>query len=551
MPGRLDALVSSLVRVEKGGGRAILNDVIFNFQEVSLYNLIGVLRYIRERKCFSSTKHVWSLCLAEARRRLHEMGPNEFTDIICFTGAARGLGSEFFLPRFPKMMKDLSGDQLALVAWAARRGGHSQVVGSIMSYIESDAKIIASMKLKSKALLLNAAELHSDRLVELLDLSTDIKRTNSLQALAVVLHAISPVRSGLVHNLFFVDIVPRLNYLLRLEKRISIQSLLSIAHSFSVLNFKSQPLVVDVYRHLYSRSNQLSNDQSAFALYLFSTASGIRDAAIAESLVCQVTNPAKLSNNNLINLFTVLGDIANSEDLLEVVVREIQTRQMTLKPAQLVSASAVLSDAVEVRMHELNLSDLTRLFTSGNAGDEELKWKLQREFVGRIKKGGGSANWSLWNADDLISIAAEIRRLGPWKIKSNFRVRFNGIFILAIKNRLIPTSTVLKNLSLIDDIGTWHCLPHQTQLALWSKASDVQKTHVRPPLDPHRNDPIEVRRRRINSKKLLVRVGHADVIKPIDSSGKPEPPTIDEEALELRSFESSPNSDFIHKLRNS
>jgi hypothetical protein len=358
--------------------------------------------------------------------------------------------------------------------------------------------------------------------------------------------------------------VPRINHLLRQTSRSQpgIETLLTIAHGFARIGFKSQPVVVDLYRLLYAKCDSMTHSQAAFSFYLFTTESGVRDVTVAEAFRSSIRDISGLSNNNLVNLLVGVDRSQSADtDFNEKVLDEVYSRKEVLKPGQLVMAIGAsqslegrslpcpLTEMVSKRLKEFSFSEITCLFGIETT-DTEFKWVVQRELTERVR-GRPSEGW---HPEDLMKIAVEIRKLGPYKVKANLRVRFNQLLVISIKNRKIPTTVVLNNLRLIDDIGTWHCLPMRTQIALWSKASDVQKIDARAPLDPERNDPPEVRRRRIDTSKLLIDLSRKDQseekMKVVDP--KKFRDHVDEESLELEaavSQDQSPAKKFIDMLR--
>jgi hypothetical protein len=234
------------------------------------------------------------------------------------------------------------------------------------------------------------------------------------------------------------------------------------------------------------------------------------------------------------------------DSILSEIAAIVEQRQNILKPGQLVIAAefANIESAVVARFGEFSFADLIRYIP---VASEEGKWTVQRQLIERMKKKENVLG------SDLILLASEVRRLGP-RVLPNFRVRFNKLLVRAIEQRRVPTSLLLSNLKLVDDLGSWHCMSYATQVALWRKASELQRIDVREPLDSRANDPAEVRRRRIDSKQLIVRLNELscdDEAAAAKTALKKEERAAREEQVELEEVTEgiTPTQKFINTVR--
>lgn len=539
------------------------------------------------RKTVADLMSMGELCVFEARRQSGQLSGSDITDLLCFQAScSRGKTiPKEILSRVPIVLPDLTPRQLSLCVWALARIDPKtcadSIVESVLSLIDANPEKAIAMSSRDRALLMDAGArcvVHSSNPKQLLGTLTEFfvnpVSPSSFQECAMMLHSLARVRDyskklGMDCSLMqgaASSIIPRISSLIR-EKTVTNESLLTTAWAMALLGIKAQPVLVDLYRSLYARMDSLTSNQKSFALYLLTTSSGIRDSSIADAMLNTI-NIQELTNNNLVNTLVSIdrsaGRVAHA--ITEAVLDEVYRRHNTLKPDQLVTAASVagkldqrlistglnqLMSTIGTKMStEFSFSDVAKLFQIESL-DTEFRYSVQRALTERLR-GKRPVDFS---PNDLLMIAHEIRKLGPYKVRTNFRVRFNRLLTLAIKNRMINTPSVLTNLRLIDDIGAWHCLPIDVQLTLWDKATDLQKIDVRPPLDPHRNDPPEVRRRRIDTSKLLVRVRSDEEERDAELTSNPSEEDnrkTDLEALELEAVTSgAPSKQFIDLVRKS
>jgi hypothetical protein len=518
----LDRVVGRLVRGQDSGN--LMTTILNRFDDVSVRNIVGTLRYMRSGGLGrNQTLELRDLCWVEVKRQLHSITPNQVTDILCFH-ASMGLREDVsvLFPRLVSNLPELTGRQMGLVCWSLSRLNPSFLTGSLLTLIFSNPERVLACSPRDRAVMLDAISRsirHCDSPAQFLtDVVTflpnlEVKKFDSFHSAAIFFHSLARIsdygrKLGVNTSLadgMASDLIPPISDMLRRSAKpeSSVQSLLTIAWSFALLKVKSQPVVVDLYRRLYSRIPDLNSNQRSFTLFLLCTASGVKDPSVAEALIRSINVP-ELSNNNLVNTLIVMK--ADGENILD----EVYKRREVLRPDQLVTAmslagtcdgriesegyKALMNTCVE-SMSNFSVSVLVKALT---IPDVELCYKVQRELLKRMKDD--------FSQHDMLLMASEIRRLGPHRVLTNLRVKFNRLLTLAIKNRRIDTPHVLKNLTLIDDLGTWHCLPIDVQLRLWNKATEMQKINVRPPLDPLRNDSKETRRRRIQTNQILVDV---------------------------------------------
>lgn len=596
----LDHVLGSLIRspYSEELTKSTVSEILARFSEMSLRNTIGFMRFIREQSSrihsikikgtVSEIMSICELCLFEARRQSGQLSGSDITNVLCFQATCSREKNIFpeILNRVSLVIPDLPPRQVSLCVWAISRIDPrtcaDSIIDSVIGVLGTNPEKLLAMSSRDRALLMDAGSrcvVHSRNpkqlLVTLTDFFSSPVSPSSFQECAMMLNSIARVRDyskklGMDYSLMqgaALSIIPRISSLFRDKTTVSSESLLTTAWAMALLGVKAQPVLVDLYRCLYARIDSLTSNQKSFAMFLLTTASGIRDSSIADALLNTI-NLRELTNNNLVNTLVSIdrsaGRVAHA--ITETVLDEVYERHNILKPFQLVTAAS-LSSKLDQRLNsngfsqlmstigakmssEFSFSDISKLFQIESL-DTEFRYRVQRVLTEKIR-GKQPVDFS---PNDLLMIAHEIRRLGPYKVRANFRVRFNRLLTLAIKNRMISTPAVLTNLRLIDDIGTWHCLPIHVQLTLWDKATDLQKIDVRPPLDPHRNDPPEVRRRRIDTSKLLIRVQNNAA--PIESeqedySSEGELKNTSMEALELEAVSlDSPSKQFIDLVRKS
>ena len=557
----LDRLVGRLVRGQDSGN--LMTMILNRFDDVSVRNIVGILRYMRSGGLDRNQMlELRDLCWVEIKRQLHSIHPNQVTDILCFH-ASMGLKNDVsaLLPRLTSNIAELTGRQLGLVCWSLARLNPSFLTGSFLSEIFSNPERLLACSPRDRAIMLDAisrsvrycdtpAQFLTDVVAFLPNM--EVKKFDSFHSASIFFHSLARIsdygrKLGVNASLadgMVTDLIPLMSDMLRrsTQSESSVQSLLTVAWSFALLKVKSQPVVVDLYRRLYSRIPDMNSNQRSFTLFLLCTASGVKDPSIADSLIRSIDICA-LSNNNLVNMLIVMK--LDGEKILD----EIYKRRDVLRPDQLVTAmslactcdgriesdgyKALMSTCVE-SMSNFSVSNLVKALT---ISDIEFCYKVQRELLKRMKED--------FTQHDMLLMASEIRRLGPNRVLTNLRVKFNRLLTLAIKNRRIDTPHVLKNLSLIDDLGTWHCLPIDVQLRLWNKATEMQKVNVRPPLDPLRNDSKETRRRRIQTNQILVDVTRRESENSPQIVAKKD--TFSPEEIELG--EVSPAREFIDIVR--
>ena len=511
------------------------------------------------------------LVLVDLQRQLHQLSPTQITDILCFFGAFKFRNSLLLRPgafaaRFGASLSGLSMRQATLGLWSLTRSDPPQlsvIAPSILQHFQSDPAKLASMTARDQSLFLRSlvsaisfSESPKQFVESIFSLlpTLGIQCTKwSFQESAMLVLSLARLRDyskklGLdsaITDGIGNDSILRLHSLLRVSQP-STESLLTAAWGLALMRFRSQPVLVDLYRSLYSRVGEMSPNQAAFSAFLFATCSGLRDDVIADAFVAKVMGQCGcVSNNNLVNLGLAAKKM-RKDSILSEIAAIVEQRQNILKPGQLVIAAefANIESAVVARFGEFSFADLIRYIP---VASEEGKWTVQRQLIERMKKKENVLG------SDLILLASEVRRLGP-RVLPNFRVRFNKLLVRAIEQRRVPTSLLLSNLKLVDDLGSWHCMSYATQVALWRKASELQRIDVREPLDSRANDPAEVRRRRIDSKQLIVRLNELscdDEAAAAKTALKKEERAAREEQVELEEVTEgiTPTQKFINTVR--
>ena len=512
---------------------------VTRFSEFSLADSLWVLNSRRkweEEKKFIKVEKIntiTNLCLSDVQRQLHLVDPNHIVDILCLAARVRGLDPfviDSFISKFFAQQSLLNPRKLSLGLWAVSRIAPSRIVPFLDTLNGLSTEYLVRLTARDKALLTQSlvrsvscsgtprASLETvlsilERFEMNFTSSSIIEASSCLLSLAKLKEIAKKLNAEttLVNDLL-PSLLIRVSNLLRTNhcSDFSAESLLSIAWAFAILRYKSQPVLVDLYRNIYAKINSMRTDQRAFAFFLFASASGLNDETIRSAFVQSLTTQySNLSNHNLINFAVALGRLRiDNKEILE----HLFSRNLVLKPAQRLSCLAVAATRIgdsespafvdfknslmsESRIAEFTVSEIVKLMRI-DALTLDQKWNLQNVLLRRFKE------LLLCDPNDLLLLAEEIRKLGPQRVKVNLRMRFNKFFVKAIHQRVFPTPILLSNLKLVDDIGAWHCLPYSTQCTLWNKASELQKIDVRHPADPLRGK----RRRLIPSDKLLVHV---------------------------------------------
>ena len=559
----------------------IVGKILVKFDAVTLADCLMIVRTV---PVCPSTRDLMELCMAEIQRNMQLLTPRDVTDLLCFLKKTRYhteiMNTTQLVDRFVWDMWIYTPRQLTLAQWSVsgRPGGVSE---KVLSYLEQNPERLISFTNRDSVLLMSSLVADIPHCanprsfvgrVSAISSNSELNpKTFNFQECSMLLLALGRLRdyskklsidqSSRSVSLISDSIIPRINHLLRHPHRsfkFSNESLLTGAWAFGLLGFKSQQVLVDLYRTLYSRASTLSPNQLAFSYFLFATLSGVRDDQITVDYTSRLI--AVLPSVNNANLTNLLIAVRECRDVAfrDAVLDQVSVRRDSLTPDQLLTAATVSSqiddregnliiEKVESNLDIFSLPQLIRLFAI-DAPIGELKWQIQVKLSALLKSVGTG---HIVGSDALL-LAGEIRRLGPRGVKTSLRVRFNKVLVDAIENRRIPTGLLLPNLNLVDDIGTWHCLPIGTQQSLWTKASEAQRRDVREPLDHWDQQPLEVRRRRIDSSRLIVKVGE-----PVDGGERVESTTttkdsvkLADEKVEIEEYgESSPISKFIQLLR--
>lgn len=527
--------VSHLVLAMKKEPNLPCETLISRFPDFLLSDSICILKLNSRRTWEDEKKNtkintLADLCLFDVQRQLHLVSPNHLVDILCFCATAPLIDKKIvnlvlFVSKFLSDLHFLSPRKISLGLWAVTR---LELAPEIFNRLIDALKIIPVEKTvlftaRDKILMIQSLVKWIPRsrnpkqsLVEILNLVEKFEINEKVSSLAPIEASVCLLAFARLKEYgkqLHVDVsliaknVPELIEVIANQYRskstiISTESILTVAYAFSLLKFKSQPVLVDLYRCLYSRIDSMRIDQIAFAYFLFATSSGLKDASISSAFFTALQSEYMLlSNKNLLNLGKSIK-IENRMDFLEKILNELCKRDLK-SPNHRLNRLLIASWTDSSKFHNLLNSTLKEIneFSVSQivdlmlipAMEPETIWELQRTIIDRLKK-----RESL-DYEHLICLAREIRKLGPAGVKINLRMRFNKVFVRSIQERMIPTPVLLSNLKLVDDIGAWHCLPLATQTTLWGKAGETQKIDVRPPLNSSSHQ-------HVTSDKLLIPV---------------------------------------------
>lgn len=513
------------------------NQILTKFDSITLNDAVLVLKTARNAKQFRDLSQV---CLAEVERNIYRLELRQMIDVLCVLADARKL--DFAVPalvgRISQQIPKFTQRQLSLTVWALGRREPriaSEFVQEVLMHLDRHPEVLLGFSARDTALVLQglvrslkqAKDPKSVIKVGFAFLpkieQTVLKNKSSFQESAVSLLAITNMRDAgrkmsidsSICDSIILGLIPRISAHLRSGRSSpSVESMLTIAWAMGVNGFKSQPVLIDLYRALYSRSDRMNTNQAAFAYFLFTTLSGVRDMEIANELKSRfATDIASLSNENLTNAIIALKEGSQDNGFQDAVFNEAYSRATVLSQTQLVTVAKIgaelddrdnfktFLEVIESQVSNFSVNELIKLLASEIR--TELPWSVQRELAKRFRNLMILDNVS---SEDLLLVAGEVRKRGPFGVKTSLRLSFNKILVRAIEQRKIPTPALLTNLKLVDDIGAWHCLEIVTQTSLWSKATDNQKRDVRPPLDKRESLPWEVRRRFIDTSRTLVRI---------------------------------------------
>ena len=511
--------------------------ILTKFDSITLNDAVLVLKTTHNAKQFRDLSQV---CLAEVERNMYRLELRQMVDVLCVLADALKL--EFAVPalvgRISLQIPKFTPRQLSLTVWALGRREPriaSEFVQEVLVHLDRHPEVLLGFSARDTALIVHG-------LVRSLKQAKDpksviksgiaflpkieqivLKHKSSIQESAVSLLAITNMRDAsrkmciecsICDSMIF-GLIPQISTYLRAGRsNPSVESLLTIAWAMGVNGFKSQPVLIDLYRALYSRSDRLNSNQAAFAYFLLTTLSGVRDMEMANEFKSRfATAIASLSNANLTNALITLKVGSQDNGFQDALFNEAYGRVSVFSKTQLVTVAKIgaeLDDretfktflqVIESQISNFPVNELVKLLASEIR--TELAWSVQRELAKRFRN---LIQLDDVSSEDLLLVAGEVRRRGPFGVKTSLRLSFNKILVRAIEQRKIPTPALLTNLKLVDDIGAWHCLDIVTQTSLWSKATDNQMRDVRPPLDKRESLPWEVRRRFIDTSRTLIRI---------------------------------------------
>ena len=497
------------------------------------------------------------------------------------------------LIRLRKFLRELSGRRLAVAHFAVAKLGHPCAVdftSDINILYETAPERVLTLASRDKVLLICAAvnslsvplvsmslsdaARTTNKLVE--RLVGELKRLSKFDDISMLISSLGKLRRinrALKLELGFIDscvakTVREMHAAVRDSPRsISNKSLLSVIWGLGQVGFGSQPVLVDLYRLVYSR--EWSGNETAFLFFLYQTKSGVKDDSILHWFLHRV-EPSFLNNANLVNALVGLTTLSASRDIgnglvvwdvtekcLDVAYRrtryfkadqllEVISAAASLEVRDSGPVSALVTEA-ESRLEKFSFSQVViffsrfEIFSSKLGNPAALKDRLNLALIARFKQK------QTLTAADLMLLGRAIRSL---KAKPNLKERFCRVLMIAIKDRLIPTPVLLTELKLVSDLGVFRMLPIQMQEVLYSKANEGQKLGVKPPLDPLLSLPLEYRRRVIDTSKRLVKIVDSDDEEEQVAEAERES-RVEEEKIELEGVESgeTPARKFIKAIR--
>ena len=461
------------------------------FDTVNHQHALSVLRVVnRERVVSKSIHEAVQLSVIEINRSLNVLNPNEIVDTIVYLGSLPAIFTRDVLSEIDQivyrglgLVDKLSGRSLSLLIWAVcRKLRHEKSRDYLKRVCVFDGFVLRDLVM----LISVAADWGEVGLFEKLVLELPSKKFTNLQDIAMLISACA--RVGGVH--VASELVSRLVHDLHIHLKtcggpISKKSILPIVWGLGELGYRSQPVLIEVYKRV--PFDQLDENQTAFIYYMYAKHSGIRDSEITFGFLKKLSIKG-LSDRNLANLVPLL----TLEDW-PLFAEELHIRKSRLSIENLLRMdSDHCMDELVTRIPQMTFSELV-LFNSRCELSSVCENALVSEFKAK----------TLMNGPDLFLLGTTIRKRSHG---ANLKSRYSKIMQIGIENRVFKTQQVLSNLSLLNDLKIWQKLNFGTQISLYKKATSEQKVGLLPPTDPLDKLSPEYKSRILDTSKRLLKI---------------------------------------------
>ena len=474
------------------------------------------------------------LGITELNRSLYALNPAEVVDSLSYLADIKSQGFavsdiEDLVFAGVKSLNNLDGRKLSVFLASLvklKDRNLSEVVTVIANIFQTYPDRVSTLSRRDIILLIS----NSVKSIPSCRGSEDVRSVNLLvksllhnyggskkfQDSAMLLCALGKLRranSTLNFDVCYIDsIVPKLLPSLHLHAG-SKSALLCSLWGLSLFEFKSQPLLIELYRQVHVRDDWTLNE-SCFLFYLFQTTSGINDDTIRSSLIFRLSMPnSTLSHINILNV--LMGFRTFSMDNNEIVELYLD-RFLYLETTKFSTDKLLtgLSLAIELDDRE-NSSGIENMINESVSRISGMKFnqvvrlfsilperKFENEIVTRLKRK------ETLPVSDLILLAKSIN------VSPNLKSRVVHLLVCSIENRYIPTPTLLSHLPLMSRLGVFSKLSNQKKL--FQMANSAQREGVSIPKN------LVKSHRDIDASKRLVWLDRETIEKDILSESNAE-----------------------------
>lgn len=273
-------------------------------------------------------------------------------------------------------------------------------------------------------------------------------------------------------------------------------ALLVTCLAFTRLGFAQQPILVELYRSLYSRLPELSDPQLAFSYFLYST-SGVRDEPLLRRFVFESAQRLpRLHGQDLSNVLLACSrtltpaSLAQMDDLGSSLRERVFGQLRRLGPAPLLGVflaapqvfsvsheeSLQIMDAMAPHLPNLGATELARCLLA-TARVEVVHEPFLMPLFQQLRQRRGQLS-----APDVVSCIWSVHMLGFCAPK--FRRTLGFVLLRHVKARKVAARTFRDLLPALVQLGFWERLPNSLRRSVWRLASDELRRGVSPPPSP-------------------------------------------------------------------